>query len=643
MPQTHRLFFSIAIGCLTLLTLNAQDLRVAGVAGPIIWMSARQGEGATTSVNIRGISNEIQQSLQAGLLNFHPTFKVPELSIKGSSLDLNTATVFCVVHPQMSDEETIWQFEKNGQPTVLATSHRVADLSNFQFINLLKRSRAKPYFANYFQHLNTLDSSASYSFVLGPGPRDIPINRLRSGVAEVIVFDRVISPKAKSVIDSYLSIQYGIPLPQVVPTNYYDSDYTVIWDAKKNRSYPSEVVALGRSKSTNLNQKQTQSEVLVFSAGQRALSNAINPAHLPDNSYLFWSHDGKSLAWQQNLNHGVKSLERTWLAVVHDSMRTISTQIHLREDHLQVSKSPEEIWWLDRYPDRRDMTLAQLDAIPFRSDVTGDLSIDSLKWDQDRSGHDLFTISAGPVFRVNSQIIESHCNEDSGAVSIKIFGGVAPYSIKLTQRDGPQLHTVVSEETFLEFEDLRAGVFMLEVTDQTTHTFRKVIPINHLDALPITLPNQFILDEKEMTLDPSKYFEVPVGADVAWILPNQDQMKLPVLKTTLPGIHTLVIQENGCRSTQSFEIVKSTGEIIEHVALFPNPVAVGSAMKAQIKLHLPSPVDIELVSASGQQIRRWRLGGKKEYWVEQNMPLSGNYFLNVRSLQKNKSTPFVVQ
>ena len=645
MSKSHFLFFNIIGWCLTIWTTHGQSLQVAGVSDPAIWMYAGEPGPAATVLEIRGLSDEAKHFPPSKALNFHPTFNVSKVAVSGLSLDLNTATVFCVVQPNTGgEEEAIWQFERGTKPTVMATSHRMADLNNYQFINLLNRSRTKPYFANYFQHLNRQDSAASFSFVLAPDPRDIPIGRLQSGIAEVIVFDRVISPKEKSIIDSYLSIKYAIPLQQVVPTHYYNADHFIIWDAKRNRSYPNEVVAIGRSDHVGLNQKQTSSQVLSMSAGQQSSSNATNPTLLPDNAFIFWSHNGKSLTWLQDNDKGLRRLERSWLAVVDDSMHAITTQIILHKEHLGVEKSPDEIWWLDRYPEQADQLLAQLEAIPFESVPSGAEVIDDILWDQDHSGDDLFMISAGPPFRVEYQISESNCERDEATVALKVFGGEAPYSIRMLQRDGSQILTDLTEESFVELKGLRAGAFRLLVTDQNNRAFQKELQINHLDAEEITLPNQFNLDDKEiLVIDPLQYLSVPLAAEITWILPNQDQIQQPVLQTNSSGMHTLVISTDGCRSAHRFEILKSTNEIIKEVTLFPNPIAVGSTIKAQIDLKLPASVHIELVSAAGQIIQQWVLNGKKEYWVEHRILVAGNYFLNVRSLQKNKSTPFVVQ
>ena len=638
------IIFIITLCWLTPRTSHGQSLQVAGVKDPVIWMSTKQHDAAALMLHIQGAANQTIQPREAEMLNFHPTFNVNELAIGAHALDLQAATVFCVVQPQTSHEEAIWKFEKNAQPAVLATSHRLADLENFEFINLLNRNPSKPYFANYFQHLNRPDSGAAFSFVLGPDPKDIPIKPLQSGVAELVVFDRVISPKEKSIIDSYLAIKYGISLPQTVPTNYYNSDHFVIWDAKKNRSYSNGVVAIGRNETVNLHQKQAQAEALVISAGHRAPSNATNPYELPDNSYLFWSHDGKSLTWNEDQGSTSRRLERTWLAAVDDAMRALPTQVHLREENLQVDKRPDEIWWLDYYPSQSDQTLAHLEAYAFSSESAGEWFVDGLKWDQDQSGNDIFMITAGPPFRVEYQITESPCDSDSAAIALKIFGGKAPYKITLHGRDQSQSLSRIAESSFAEINALKAGIFTLEVTDQTALTFKEDILISHLDAVPITWPNQWILDaDDKLTLDPNIYFDVPLSAKISWILPNLDLVEQTILEAQTAGQHTLMISVDNCYSAQPFEILEGANGIIKNVTLFPNPMAAGSTMKAQVKLKHPTTVDIELVNVQGQQIQRWQLSGKEEYWVEHVMRVAGSYFLNVRSLHQLNSTPFLVQ
>lgn len=78
------------------------------------------------------------------------------------------------------------------------------------------------------------------------------------GIAEIIVYDKLLNRKQINKIESYLAIKYGISLP--LTSNYYNSNGGIIWDPLQHKGFEHNLTSIGKDKNTNLNQLQSRNE-----------------------------------------------------------------------------------------------------------------------------------------------------------------------------------------------------------------------------------------------------------------------------------------------------------------------------------------------------------------------------------------------
>lgn len=71
-----------------------------------------------------------------------------------------------------------------------------------------------------------------------------------NNIYDIIIFHRNLSNKERMLIESKLSIQYGISLYR--KRDYYSSSYEIIWDAKDNAPYLNRVSGIGIDPAVNL-------------------------------------------------------------------------------------------------------------------------------------------------------------------------------------------------------------------------------------------------------------------------------------------------------------------------------------------------------------------------------------------------------
>lgn len=97
-------------------------------------------------------------------------------------------------------------------------------------------------------------------------------------------------------VNSYLALKWGITLDQTTPSNYTDSDGTVIWNAAMDTNFKYDITGIGRNDCSSLNQKQSTSadgnDIIAMGLNSVVNTNIDNDAMFAqDKSYLVFSHN----------------------------------------------------------------------------------------------------------------------------------------------------------------------------------------------------------------------------------------------------------------------------------------------------------------------------------------------------------------
>ncbi|MBP93330.1 MAG: hypothetical protein CMC55_04350 [Flavobacteriaceae bacterium] len=123
-------------------------------------------------------------------------------------------------------------------------------------------------------------------------------NHLDGDVGEVIIYNQKLSATDNQKVNSYLSLKYGISLNQTTPTNYVNSNGTVIWDIILNTGYSTDVFGIGTDIASGLDQKVSQSannsNGPILSTTQhftQANNDALRTTSLGDGNFIFMAHD----------------------------------------------------------------------------------------------------------------------------------------------------------------------------------------------------------------------------------------------------------------------------------------------------------------------------------------------------------------
>ncbi|MBT8273343.1 MAG: hypothetical protein KJO77_06030, partial [Bacteroidia bacterium] len=83
--------------------------------------------------------------------------------------------------------------------------------------------------------------------------------RWDGGIAELIVYNQILTTTERVQIESYLALKYGFTLgTNGTSQDYLDSDGSVIWDQSENLGFNYNVTGLGRDDNSELDQKQSK-------------------------------------------------------------------------------------------------------------------------------------------------------------------------------------------------------------------------------------------------------------------------------------------------------------------------------------------------------------------------------------------------
>lgn len=151
----------------------------------------------------------------------------------------------------------------------------------------------------------------------------------KGNIAEVLVFNRELTPTERHKVNSYLALKYGITLKKNDGTaaDYFASNHdgtagTTMWTVNNNMGYGNRITGIGRDDNGVLYQKQSKSQaeganVTIALGDTVAASNEDNGNNITkDLSFFTFSDDGKTAQYDEsdilepNTNHKLKKLER---------------------------------------------------------------------------------------------------------------------------------------------------------------------------------------------------------------------------------------------------------------------------------------------------------------------------------------------
>ena len=146
-------------------------------------------------------------------------------------------------------------------------------------------------------------------------------------IAEIIVYNKILTWVLRNQIESYLWLKYSIILNQsldgdgdtITGTSYRNGIGDIIWDSAINTGYTNNIIWLGRDSSTSLDQRISKSsstgDIITITTTEDFVSANQNNGRtsLDNNNYIIMWHNGAITWFTASYNSGINNrMSRIW-------------------------------------------------------------------------------------------------------------------------------------------------------------------------------------------------------------------------------------------------------------------------------------------------------------------------------------------
>lgn len=168
-------------------------------------------------------------------------------------------------------------------------------------------------------------------------------------IFEIVYIPENINSKDKSIIETYLSIKYGVSLEQ--NKNYVTSKGDTIWNAKENEIFNNRITAIGNDSILGLNQMKSKNSLndgLCIEVILNDKTNKLN--HFFDQSFIIWGDNNKAINFKKEVSKSESNIERVWkLKTFSNESSKFSTKIVFDKKLINLkydSNNKENAIWL---------------------------------------------------------------------------------------------------------------------------------------------------------------------------------------------------------------------------------------------------------------------------------------------------------
>jgi|GEM_PF-4506997 len=653
------LILTFCFSCLISISAASQKSLPGGVQGLAYWYAISQQENGTViwEDKLGNSPNRLTLSKDSyAYLNGYPVLKIgeetPPISYTIPANAWFKSTIISLFQVRDTfQERIIWRMAPADEIGVVLTTQRLGDVTKGRYFSDPTQLALHPVLHTYVQYKNPSKRFDQLAWEIGAHslPNPLPVAKYLGNLPILLLYDRVLSQTEQQRVNSQLALQFGISLPR---TDYLNGKGDVIWDYKKNQAFPYNIAGLGHDPVSGFHQKRSSSQMnpqslIELSVGAWTKTNAENKEEIPTGRFLIWSDNGERLRFTEPSSKNTKPrlLERKWKMNVEQDVTAMGTTLRLHSHGLEnLLKDDQKIWLAIDESATGEFPFDQTRYMPVDRTEEGILTAEEVQWDVDHSGSDIFSFAIGEPFIVSLEATEPQCEPaQNGKMKLRIFGGKAPYSITWSGLDGEQRrHWIIKGQEDLNWSELRAGSYQLHIADAAGASFTKRLDLENIDAPPITLEDEYILEHNVPLI---LIAATPTGstADIQWTLPNGVKHFNPALEITTTGSYLLEVARNGCSRQQWIEVLPPPKQLVEEWQLFPNPVSTQEDFELRLSLDQERSLEVLLLDINGKLISRRFLPKAAFHTYRDRVTIGGTYQLLIRADAGHFSLPIIVQ
>ncbi|MBY0486141.1 MAG: hypothetical protein K2P85_02965, partial [Flavobacteriaceae bacterium] len=335
-----KLFFTCTIYfcCVTIIFSQEKKTLLNGC----LWLKGVEykTENYTTPVN------EEELALRK-YFNYNPCidFSKDEILKKYKNLITKSSSLFVVFKSSSREETILLSMERGSFKATLSNKKMLCDKD----VILNKGNSTSGIIVSYLFNKNSLNGKKNGNLLF----EDLLFEdtEFKNQLLELICIPKFINDKEKSIIESYLSLKYGISLNE--GQSYYNSKGDKIWDVKENEGFNFNITGIGKDDYLGLNQKQSKNSLqggLSIGLKKVMKKNIENETIIKDKEYLIWGDNGKNVVLEKNSDGTQKRMKRIWkIKPISDSISKFTTQLKIDKKLMPIEvkfdiNDPEFIW-----------------------------------------------------------------------------------------------------------------------------------------------------------------------------------------------------------------------------------------------------------------------------------------------------------
>lgn len=381
----------------------------------------------------------------------------------------------------------------------------------------------------------------------------IPVETFAGNFPEYISFPYELSTNQKERVESYLALKYGITLHQ--GKSYINSKNTIFWNVNNNGKFKNNIFGLGRDKTSNLNQLQSQSvhrkEYLTAAIGSITDNNFMKQQSIDikDNNFIVFGDNGKAEILSTANSFGVRRLERKWLSQnTGDESSTYPVHFNFKIPpaitNAILANPTLKIWMIhDKYATNNqesEFSSQYVEHYQTAGIQNGYAYFKEIFFDPDKSTYDQYTFGVGPEMIVQVRF-DDDCNDKSVKSNIVITGSRPPYRINITNTNGYNGNFDTNENIFA-FEATAPDTYTIDVQDSYGNAVQTIVDVA-LPNISLDLDPEYILSSTQTSVTINAGLNVnDPGATYQWFY-NSSPLDFtgPALITSDVGKYTVII------------------------------------------------------------------------------------------------------
>jgi hypothetical protein len=461
---------------------------------------------------------------------------------------------------------------------------------------------------------------------------------------EVLLYPYILSSIDRRIIETYLSVKYGISLSS--NSNYYNSAGTVIWDTLIKNKYNNRVTGIGRDETLNLYQKQSknsQSDGLTIGLDKVSTSNANNKGKLNNLSSLLWGDNDQGTKLKIDEFANYSKVERVWKTQpTFQKSKELTVQLVIKPDLLFEDYDSSNLFpiWLIQFPEKDSN-----DIIVTKQDVTIDShrTFSNVEIDSTRTNPICFTFIQAPDFFTVSKINYDGCIcQGKGNIDLQLFGGTPPFSIGVTGSNYSTNFT--TSDRYYKLKKIPFGIYQLQFVDSKGSVFNNKVKIeNDMENIMISLKDRINLNENgEALIIPDLAGQVD-QLSFDWSRDNKNIGQKPELLVRDTGVYTLTVtNDNGC--IKKYKVFIGSAQLGEDiVSIFPNPVVAYEKFTLLVALNNASDLKIDVYDADSKCLKTIKQKDLISYTYKDVLENPGVYMFSVKTNSKQYNLKLIVK